>query len=91
RRDVVLDILRGRNLPTYVPQGAFYLLIDIGACGMDSSQFARDLLAHQKVAVAPGSTFGPRGDRYIRISTSVDEATLRQGVERLCAFIQERS
>jgi aspartate aminotransferase/aminotransferase len=91
RRDLALDILRAHGLPTYAPQGAFYLLIDIDGCGLDSEQFARALLSEKKVAVAPGSTFGTRGDRYIRISTATADDVLREGLERVCEFIEERS
>jgi len=91
RRDLVIELLRSHGLPTYTPQGAFYFLIDIGRRGVPSEPFARDLLTGQKLAVAPGSTFGPRGDRYIRISTASSEEVLREGVGRLCRFIDRLS
>ena len=90
RRDCVIDILTAHGQITYVPQGAFYLLIDITGCGVDSDQAARELLTLQHVAVAPGRTFGPLGNRYIRISLAASEADLVKGVERICLYLHER-
>lgn len=90
RRDRALAILQRHGSPTYTPQGAFYLLVDISGCGQDSDLFARDFLAQEKVAVAPGRTFGPRGDRYVRISLAATEEEIEVGLERLCSYISRR-
>ena len=90
RRDRALAILRRHGLPTYTPQGAFYLLVDISRCGQGSDHFARDLLAQEKVAVAPGHTFGPSGDQYVRVSLAASENDLQIGLERLCDYIRRR-
>jgi aspartate/methionine/tyrosine aminotransferase len=84
RRDKAIAILRNHKLSTYVPEGAFYLLINISSSGMDSDSFARDLLTNEKVAVAPGNTFGPGGAGYIRISLATDDQILETGLERIC-------
>jgi aspartate aminotransferase/aminotransferase len=90
RRDVALDVLRAAGLYQYTPGGAFYLLIDIGSTGMDSYDFARQLLADQSVAVAPGGTFGRQSQQQIRISFASSPGNIREGVERICKFIQQR-
>jgi aspartate/methionine/tyrosine aminotransferase len=87
RRDKALAILRKYNLSTYVPEGAFYLLVDISRSGQDSDSFARNLLAKEKVAVAPGRTFGPGGTRYVRVSLATNDQELITGLERLCKII----
>lgn len=91
RRDRALSILKAHAMPSYVPQGAFYLMVDISPCGMDSDTFAQELLRDKKVAVAPGSTFGPSTTGYVRISLATAEDKLAEGLERLCAYIKERS
>ncbi|MEW6750180.1 MAG: aminotransferase class I/II-fold pyridoxal phosphate-dependent enzyme [Candidatus Latescibacterota bacterium] len=91
RRDVALEVLREHGMYQYTPRGAFYLLIDISATGMDSRQFTFDLLRTQRVAVAPGSTFGKVSDRHVRISIASSEESIRTGVTRICRFIRERS
>ncbi|MDW8098067.1 MAG: pyridoxal phosphate-dependent aminotransferase [Anaerolineae bacterium] len=87
RRDRAIAMLREHGLVTYVPQGAFYLLVDISESGWSSEEFAQNLLAHERVAVAPGRTFGPSGDRYIRISLAAREEELETGLERLCKYV----
>ena len=91
RRDVALDVLRKSGLYQYTPGGAFYLLIDISSTGMDSYDFAKTLLADQSVAVAPGGTFGRQAERQIRISLASSEDNIREGVQRICKFIHQRS
>ena len=68
----VTEKLKQRNIPFVKPQGAFYLLVDITGCAMDSWTFARKLLAETKVAVIPGEVFGAATDRYIRTSLATD-------------------
>jgi len=89
RRDRAIAILQRHGLATYVPQGAFYLLVDISGCGSGSEGFAQNLLAQEKVAVAPGRTFGPSGDRYIRVSLAAHEDELETGLERLCRYVSQ--
>jgi len=91
RRDIVIDILKKHELFSYTPRGAFYILINITKTGMDADTFADRLLKEQRVAVAPGTTFGEIGGRYIRVSMAVDEKVLAEGVERICAFIKSNS
>ena len=88
RRDIVIDILKKHELFSYTPRGAFYILINITNTGMDSDTFADRLLEEQRVAVAPGATFGEIGERYIRVSMAVSEEVLTEGVERICSFIE---
>ncbi len=87
RRDIALKILRRHGLFRYTPQGAFYLLIDISATGMDSNSFADRLLEEQRVAVAPGATFGPLAERFIRVSMAAEDHALIEGLERICRTI----
>ena len=87
-RDLVIDILRKHGLYSYRPRGAFYILINVTSTGMNSDVFADRLLEEQRVAVAPGATFGEIGGRYIRVCMAVSEEVLREGVERTCSFIE---
>ena len=91
RRDLVCDILREHDLLQYVPNGAFYIMIDISRANMDSYDFCKALLREKKVACAPGATFGPSAAQMVRVSLATAEADLVEGVNRLCAFIQEQA
>lgn len=88
RRDIALKILKGHGLFRYTPKGAFYLLIDISATGMDSNTFADRLLEEQRVAVAPGATFGPLAEKYIRVSLATEDHVLVEGLEKICNYIK---
>ncbi len=100
RRDAIVEILSAAGMRFTRPNGAFYLMVDIGDAGLPSREFALQLLDEKGVGVAFGSDFGPGDskhalyaecDRLIRIafcSGSMDE--LRGGTERLCDFFNER-
>ncbi len=87
RRDLALQILEKNRLASYKPEGAFYLFVDINRKSQDSEQFAKELLLEEKVAVAPGTTFGDGGKRFVRVSLATQAQLLENGLERLCQFI----
>jgi aspartate aminotransferase/aminotransferase len=87
RRDAVIRILREKGLYLYTPSGAFYILIDISKTGMNSTDFAVDLLREKNVAVAPGETFGETADSFVRICFAADTDKLVEGVNILCERI----
>ena len=91
RRDAAVDLLRRRDQPLLVPDGAFYLWVDISESGLPSREFALRLLADRSVAVAPGTAFGG-GEGYVRVSLATAMPELLEGLGRLSAFAaSERS
>jgi aspartate/methionine/tyrosine aminotransferase len=91
RRDIAIEVLKANDLYHYTPGGAFYLLVDISSTGMDSRDFALQLIAEHKVAVAPGKTFGKMCVNHIRLSFASPEDKVREGLERICRMIKKRS
>lgn len=91
RRDLAVEILRKHDRLSYTPHGAFYFLIDISSTGMDSDSFADLLLKEERVAVAPGKTFGEVSSGFIRITMAADDAMVQEGLERICRCIRENS
>jgi aspartate/methionine/tyrosine aminotransferase len=89
RRDIVVDVFGNTGLLPAIPEGAFYALIDIGATGLSSLEFARDLLASCNTAVVPGITFGPSCDRYVRVAFTIADEELREGLQCLRAHIEK--
>jgi aspartate/methionine/tyrosine aminotransferase len=87
RRDQAVRLLESAGLPTWKPAGAFYIMIDVAAA--DTMTFARDLLLRQKVAVAPGETFGPGGRGLVRVALCVSEDVLNAGLGRLIEVIKQ--
>ncbi len=74
------------GLSVVKPNGAFYLFVNIKEVSNDSMQFCKDLLEEQGVAVVPGVGFGSEG--YFRFSFATDIETIRTGIKRIEAFIQ---
>jgi aspartate/methionine/tyrosine aminotransferase len=87
RRDSVVVLLEEAGVAYVRPRGAFYLMADVSAAG-ESLPFARRLLEERRVAVVPGSAFGPRGEGWVRISLCVDPSVLVEGVGRLADAVR---
>ncbi|MBO0922763.1 pyridoxal phosphate-dependent aminotransferase [Cellulomonas sp. zg-ZUI222] len=81
RRDAACALLARRGVAHVVPDGAFYLMVDVGTS--DTDAFARGLLARRHVAVAPGSTFGTAAAGMVRVSLAAPRDQLLLGLERL--------
>ncbi|CAM5779302.1 pyridoxal phosphate-dependent aminotransferase [Cellulomonas persica] len=81
RRDAAIELLSSRGLRFSEPEGAFYLMVDVGTA--DTEGFARRLLERRHVAVAPGSTFGGGADRMVRVSLAAARPVLLDGLSRL--------
>ncbi|MGB5972884.1 MAG: pyridoxal phosphate-dependent aminotransferase [Nodosilinea sp.] len=89
RRQVIIDRCRAiAGLSCGIPEGAFYLYIDITAVGMPSLDFCTQLLEEKYVAAIPGIAFGSEGT--IRISYATDMATILEGMDRLESFVTAR-
>ncbi len=88
RRDLAVRLLADLDVPFCPPSGAFYLMVNISARGMDSYGFSRALLREAHVAVAPGDTFGTFARNYVRISLATSDEHLVEGLRRLAAFLK---
>jgi len=88
RRDIVVEGFNAINgLSCVVPDGAFYVFVNIKEVTTDSMKFAADLLEEQGVAVVPGLAFGTEG--YFRFSFATDEVTIKAGISRIKAFVEK--
>lgn len=91
RRDLVVKLLKKYDLYTYTPAGAFYILVDVSRSGLSGDEFARQLLLKKHVSVAPGSTFGSRAHKYVRICFAVSEDDISEGIKRLAEFVKHET
>jgi aspartate aminotransferase len=66
------------------PEGAFYVLVNIGKLGLSSSNFADRLLSKHQVAVVPGIAFGNDGTVRLSYATSLD--VIKKGLDRFEEF-----
>ena len=69
------------------PEGAFYILADARRFTNDSLRFAFDVLEHAHVGITPGTDFGSRGQGYIRFSYANSIENIREGLDRLQAYL----
>ena len=89
RRDYLVSHLKDiPGLTFCIPQGTFYLFLDVSATGMVAEEFAKDLLQKQRVIVVPGEAFGENGKNYVRISFATSMETIQEGVRRLSAYME---
>ena len=84
---LAMGLLDESGISYHTPLGAFYLWTKVG-CD-DSMGFALALLQEARVAVAPGSTFGPAGEGYVRISLASAPVDVAEGIRRLATFIRQ--
>jgi aspartate aminotransferase len=76
------------GLSVLVPDGAFYLFVNIKAITNDSMEFSKALLSEANVAVVPGVAFGLEG--YFRFSFATDIDSIREGIARIAEFVKAR-
>jgi aspartate/methionine/tyrosine aminotransferase len=93
RRDFLVPALRriGFDVPV-VPDGAFYVYAGIGRFGMDSWEFAFDLLRQTGVCVVPGRDFGTASTaQYVRLSYANKQERLEEAVDRMDRYLRGRA
>ena len=85
KRDFVMKRLDEIGIGHNVPQGAFYMLVDIGGYGYDDDEaFCRDLAEKVGVALVPASTFFIEPVHHLaRLQFAVRDETLEKAMERL--------
>ena len=84
-RDIVMKGLDDLKIRHNVPQGAFYMLLDISDFGYDDDMaFCEDLVRKAGVALVPGSTFFHEDvRRFVRLQFAVKDETLYEALNRL--------
>ena len=88
RRKLIVGGLNELGLPTFEPHGAFYAFPSIQVTGMDDESFAQKLLEEERVAVVPGSSFGPGGEGYVRCSYATAYEKIEEALRRMDRFMR---
>jgi len=84
RRDAAVRQLTSLGRVHVHPEGAFYLWLNVhDLCDGDVEAWSLDLLRNRAVALAPGTTFGPLGEGWARISLATATDDLLHGLDRL--------
>jgi aminotransferase len=89
RRNFLVHELRGMGLDCQMPGGAFYAFPSIRKTGRTSRDFALTLLKEQKVAVVPGTAFGPAGEGHVRCAFAASMSNIEKAVERIKIFVEK--
>ncbi len=82
RRDLVVDALGKIGINVEPPKGAIYVWAPVPS-GFTSASFAEHVLEKAAVVVSPGSSFGPSGEGFFRISLTVPDDRLKESVDRI--------
>jgi aminotransferase len=87
-------IVRGFNeigLPTFQPRGAFYCFPRVSGQGMDDETFAEQLLLEERVALVPGSAFGPTGTGHVRACYAAPMGEIEEALVRVRRFVERHA
>lgn len=90
RREFVVARLNEIGLPCHKPEGAFYAFPSIRKWGLSSLAFSKELLDQEKVAVVPGTAFGPSGEGFLRLSYASNMDKLKEAMDRMERFLKSR-
>jgi LL-diaminopimelate aminotransferase len=82
RRDRLVAALRGLGLRVSPPKASLYVWARVPV-GSTSVEFATRLLEEAGVVVTPGIGYGPSGEGYVRLSLTIPDERLEEGVRRL--------
>ncbi len=89
RRRLLVDGLNRIGLPTFEPRGAFYAFPQITSTGLSSDEFAERLLREERVAVVPGSAFGPSGEGHVRMCYATAYEKIEEALVRIERFVAQ--
>jgi aminotransferase len=89
RRRFMVKRLNEIGLTCFEPKGAFYAFPSIKATGMNSEEFAEKLLSEEKVAVIPGTAFGPYGEGFVRCCYATSLSSIEEALRRMDRFIRK--
>lgn len=89
RRNFIVRGFNDLGLECFRPRGAFYVFPKITATGLSSRDFSLRLLREKKVAVVPGSAFGPSGEGHVRCSYATALDQIKIAIERIGEFCEE--
>ncbi|MCF3641894.1 pyridoxal phosphate-dependent aminotransferase [Rhizobium sp. TRM95111] len=89
-RDLLCDRLIATNrVETLKPDGALYAFLKIDGV-TDSRLAALDIVDRTGVGLAPGTAFGPGGERFMRACFLRDSRQVEAAAERLAGYISAR-
>jgi LL-diaminopimelate aminotransferase len=82
RRDLTIAALASVGIDVPPPRGTMYVWVPVPE-GHTSVSFTELVLDQAGVVVSPGSSYGPNGEGYVRLSLTLPDDRLREAMERI--------
>ena len=86
RRDRVVEALRGLGLRVDPPRASLYVWARLPVGEQSSAAYAERLLEETGVVVTPGIGYGAAGEGYVRLSLTLPDERVDEGLSRLVDF-----
>lgn len=93
RRDALVESMQRAGWTIPAPEASMFAWAPIPERWREfgSLEFAKQLLVHAKVAVAPGLGFGEYGEGFVRIALVENEQRIRQAARNVKRFLSMRT
>lgn len=91
RRNMLTAAFDELRIPYIRPEGAFYLFADFSCTKKPALEFAKELLEEEKVALVPGTAFGPQFGSWVRMSYATDFDELVEAVKRIGNYLKRHN
>lgn len=82
RRDLVVNKLNNMGWNLVKPKGAFYIWAPVPK-GYTAASFAEYVLEKAGVIITPGNGYGEYGEGYFRMSITLPDERIKEGLEKL--------
>ncbi len=89
RRDLVCEALREIGVDVTPPKGTIYVWAPVPH-GHTSASYCELVLEESGVVVSPGSSYGPNGEGFFRISLTIGDDRLTEAVDRMRSSLSKR-
>ena len=87
RRALMIELIDGiPSMSASDPEGAFYMMVDVRATGMDATTFATRAMEEALVQVIPLDSL-PGGEGYVRLSYAAEDHIIEEGLKRLANWL----
>ncbi|MHB8492502.1 MAG: aminotransferase class I/II-fold pyridoxal phosphate-dependent enzyme, partial [Solirubrobacteraceae bacterium] len=86
RRDLVCGALAGIGVNVTPPRATIYVWAPVPQGFASSLEYCEHVLEKAAVVISPGSSYGPSGEGWFRISLTTPEDRLEEAIERLSAL-----
>ncbi len=80
---VFKEINKLKSISCFEPGGAFYAFPNISKTGLNGQEFSDIALEDKGVALVPGTSFGNKAEKYIRISFANSLEKIEEAIKRI--------